>query len=412
MQEIPIVISPNEETKREMESIPADDLLAKIKNKENINLKDAIILGDLDIAKLELARDEDDYVCIGSSIKIINSIIEGSVKFEKVIFLKSIVFSGTTINGNMSFEFSKFERIADFSSIIINSNATFWQAQFMDKVDFSPTHIKGPTFLKNSQIKGDATFEFAKFFDLADFSEAVFYKNSEFFGAEFDKEANFCETEFAEYAGFCSAKFKGDLIFWSARFTCIQMEWGTELSKFYVNWNDVRKTLVCDDGSTYLTMIKSFRELERFDDADSCYYDYRKWSQRNKSFGWSKFADYLAWATCGYGVRPSYTVFFSIFMIFLFGVLFQMATIFNTSPIQSTIYQNASAMSPQSVLIWIQGIKYQSFFSSLAISLRVFMTGDLSDLSGNEKNISMVELPVRGLLFALFVVVLAKKLIK
>jgi len=159
-------------------------------------------------------------------------------------------------------------------------------------------------------------------------------------------------------------------------------------------------------------MIKSFKELEQFDDADNCYYDYRKWSQRNKPFGWSKFSDYLAWISCGYGVRPSYTVFFSIFLIFLFAVLFQIAAIFYSPSSPSTIYKNTSVISLKSALISIQGIDYQSFFTSLILSLKIFVTGELFDVSGIARYVAMLELPVRGLLFALFMVVLVKKLIR
>ena len=37
---------------------------------------------------------------------------------------------------------------------------------------------------------------------------------------------------------------------------------------------------------------------------------------------WSKLLDGLAWISCGYGVRPRYTVFLSCFLIILFALLF------------------------------------------------------------------------------------------
>jgi uncharacterized protein YjbI with pentapeptide repeats len=408
-----IVSSEKEPTMGKRDFISAGDLLVKINNGENINIKEATILGNLDIDELVLARDEDDYVRIASSsIKIINSVIEGYVKFERAVFAKSVVFSGSTIKGNVSFEFSIFERIADFSSVSFNSNATFWQVQFKDRSGFSPTHVKGPKFLKSAEFKGNATFGFAKFFDVAEFSEAVNNKKSEFSGAEFYKDADFCETIFSECADFYSAKFKGDLIFWGAQFEFIQMEWGTEISRFHTNWNDVRKSLYCDYGPTYLSIIKGFKELERFDDADDCYYDYRKWSQNIKSMGWSKFVDYCAWASCGYGVRPSHAICFGISLIFLFGMLLQLSAIFDPLYIQSIVSRNNSETYIHSAIVLAQGIDYASILSSLELSLKVFITGDLTDISGIKRYIAMAELFIRGLLFALFVVVLTKKLIR
>jgi len=246
----------------------------------------------------------------------------------------------------------------------------------------------------------------------ADFSEAKFKGDSSFDHGEFYGEACFCETEFSKGAFFYDTKFKGDFILWDARFSCLQMEWGTELTKFYVDWNQISKSLFCDYGPTYLSMVKSFKELERFDDADNCYFKYRKWSQREKPFGWSKLNDYLAWASCGYGVRPSYTILFGVLSIFLFGILFQTTTILGSMSSQSFLNQNPLIITSYFISMLSQEIITFSFFSYLATSLNVFITGNISDLSGIAKYIAMIELLVRGLLFALFVVVLTKKMIR
>jgi len=130
MSEDPAEISANRAEREKLKLIPVDDLLVAIKNGDKIDLEGADVQGDLDINKLELERDEDGFTRIDSSIRIVNSNINGATKLNKAIFRKSIVFSGTKFEGDASFEFSIFEKLADFSSAIFNADATFWQARF------------------------------------------------------------------------------------------------------------------------------------------------------------------------------------------------------------------------------------------------------------------------------------------
>lgn len=395
----------NEIYPKEANSISSDHILEKIMLGNDIKLENYIIHGDLNLADLDLSEDEDNYYYINSSIKIINSVIKGSVNFDNAIFLKSIAFCGSEFESEASFKFSKFIKVADFSSVTFKAKSTFWQAQFVDRADFSPTHVRGNSFLKPVQFKSDCNFEFVRFVNEADFSEAEFNCVAEFFGTKFDKEANFCEVKFSKPAIFIDAKFKEDFIFWDAKCSLLQMEWGTEIFRFHVYWSDVKDSLYCDDGPTYLSMIKSFRELEQFEDADDCYYEYRRWRQQNRTPGWAKFIDLLAWITCGYGVRPSYTIIFGFFTIFSFGIILELLSICEYLSAQPNTFL-------QLFLGYFHIISNSSFLYFLDLSAKIFLTGNLYDLSGTGIYVGMVELLIRGLIFALFVVVLTKKLIR
>ncbi|MDD5767957.1 MAG: hypothetical protein PHW55_05115, partial [Methanothrix sp.] len=46
--------------------------------------------------------------------------------------------------------------------------------------------------------------------------------------------------------------------------------------------------------------------------------------QERKNIGWSKAIDYLAWLSYGYGVRPDYTLAWSLSIVLLFGVVFHL----------------------------------------------------------------------------------------
>jgi hypothetical protein len=76
------------------------------------------------------------------------------------------------------------------------------------------------------------------------------------------------------------------------------------------------------NGAAYLALVKNYKSLEWFDEADECYYQYRRIGQKQEPWGWTKLTDIVSWLSCGYGVRVSYTTFWCLFTIILFGVIF------------------------------------------------------------------------------------------
>jgi hypothetical protein len=52
---------------------------------------------------------------------------------------------------------------------------------------------------------------------------------------------------------------------------------------------------------------------------------------------WSKILDGMAWISCGYGVRPRYTVFLSCILIILFALLFWMGDGIVVEPLNGDI---------------------------------------------------------------------------
>ena len=85
------------------------------------------------------------------------------------------------------------------------------------------------------------------------------------------------------------------------------------IARLEVRWPTICHHLTYD-GAAYLSLAKNFRNLEWFEDADDCYYHYRRMSQSGKTLifrekmlikiNWSKLLDTVAWISCGYGVRP------------------------------------------------------------------------------------------------------------
>jgi hypothetical protein len=84
-----------------------------------------------------------------------------------------------------------------------------------------------------------------------------------------------------------------------------------------VEWSTLKDALSAD-GLTYIKLIKNFREIEQFEDADAAYYQYRRLSQVNKKWSYSKLGDLLAWVSCGYGVKPWNAAALAVVIILIF----------------------------------------------------------------------------------------------
>jgi hypothetical protein len=122
--------------------------------------------------------------------------------------------------------------------------------------------------------------------------------------------------------------------------------------------------LVCN-GPTYLALIKNFRESEQFEDADSCYYQYRDWKRKERDPGWPKLFDYLAWLSCGYGVRWQYTIISGVMMIALFGIYFNFNYLAGTMA-NVFLNRNAQNQNPSISDLW-RSLKKSLLFSSMTL---------------------------------------------
>lgn len=67
-----------------------------------------------------------------------------------------------------------------------------------------------------------------------------------------------------------------------------------------VSWTSIENALVFN-GPAYIKLIKNFREMEQFDDADDAYFRYRQLRRENKNLSISKIEDTVFWLSCGYG---------------------------------------------------------------------------------------------------------------
>jgi hypothetical protein len=174
---------------------------------------------------------------------------------------------------------------------------------------------------------GGAIFADEAGFGLAHFSDAAYFS-----GAVFQDLALFGLTKFEDIVAFQGARFEGDLNFKSGSISALlfdKAELGegtriilndTDIFRFRAHWSEIRNHVLWEPGA-YLALVENYRRLGWSRDEDDCYYQYRRLDQASKNWGWSKIIDILAWTSCGYGVRPSYAVFWSLFTILAFGLI-------------------------------------------------------------------------------------------
>lgn len=394
--------------------VQATEILEAIKRGEDIDCENVTIRNSLKLDELDLMKDEEGKLLIISSIRIRKSIIEGSVNFEKALFQKIVDFEGTsfTIAG---FEFAKFSKYAGFEDTTFSGYAAFQHAQFMGEANFSnaqfsngadayfyETKFKDNAFFwsissKNITFSGDAYFRDAEFHKKAEFYQSNFLKKADFTCCWFGGDASFVNAQFEEIADFKGGRFKGETHFTGVQFN---KQFDLRESRFTylkVGWSSIKNQLVYD-GPVFLALIRAFKIMEQFDDADDCYYEYRmnnrnckKWFKKEeiskiKRINWSKFYDYISWISCGYGVCPLNTVFSSFLLILLFGIT-----------------------------LWIldfSGYFYKLNLNVLYLSAKIFVLGSLVNLDAPYNYVALVEIFFRGIIFALFVVVLTRKFIR
>lgn len=257
----------------------------------------------------------------------------GTANMNYTQFKSYAYFSESDFENSTYFSDSVLQEFTDFDSTRFGGDAVFFNTDFVDGAGFLNCSFKGYSHFGMAKFSGYTSFGGSKFEDVAFFSLARFGNAAYFGDVMFQDETIFGLAQLDGIASFINASFAGSLNLKSSRINTILLEnatfsadskinlKGAEFSRFTAPWRTIRGRIVYD-GASYLALVKNYQDLEWFEDSDDCYYDYRKESQARKPWGWSKLIDCLAWLTCGYGVRPGYTLFWSLLLMILFGTIF------------------------------------------------------------------------------------------
>ena len=463
------------------ESLPkidADYILKEILEGKDVDHKNVIIKGDLDLRKIDIQKDNGDERVVTSKIRIDNCQIQGTLDFSHSLFEKSIIFLESRFEGMASFWGCQFKGYTNFSDSRFEGKAVFHDSRFEGKTVFHDSRFKGYAGFSLSRFKEYADFSGSRFEEWAYFDESRFDGDAFFIESRFEGNANFVGSRFKEYADFSGSQFKGDANFTASQFdgeayfthkgtdvrfkrsfnlnvckinfilienvefSCltgkqISLEY-PELKYFFASW-DLIKDHILYHESTYLALVKNYKDLGWFDDADNCYYAFRKLEQTNKNwykkpnrlidllieihrwfilrleiplkcmtwvsdlwlfswiklFDWSKLLDYISWITCGYGLKMWPLVIWIIGSILIFASIYSM---FDAIAINlGTTPGNASLIDCV-------------YFSTFSLAGRPTPVG--FSIIGSWKYVALMENLLGYVFLALFVVVLSRKVVR
>ena len=192
--------------------------------------------------------------------------------------------------------------------------------RIFENVSFLETQFGGHTSFLDAQFRGNATFAATRFASDVVFRNALFQRGStfglsnfeglaDFAGVRFMETAYFGGAKFSDLAYFVGARFDKDLILEASRLYSMQLDNVTfaeetminlnnaDFTKFVVHWDIIEDRLVYN-GAAYLALVKNYKSLEWFDDADECYYQYRRIGQDLEPWGWAKLSDIISWLSC------------------------------------------------------------------------------------------------------------------
>lgn len=337
--------------------IIAKDILSKIEKKEPVEYHQAIILGDLDLCALNLAKrpvkrskEETEFIesnygrllcldansksIVSSSIEFYDCRIEGHINFSNVIFLNSIVFDHTSFGeegcyfycsefyGNkISFDFTRFVEEVSFS-----------YAKFYSDLSFEFSKLECGVLFENVEFHKGFNFLGSRMMDIGDFVNTIFHFNADFRGANFENFANFDGAKFLSTADFAEASFQGTSFFNEVYFhdnvslkraKIYNMEFyprchdnsminlnDSNITRLKMDWKMMKKHIVYDDA-VYLSFVENFNKQALFDYADDCYYEYNLKAKAG-------IKDFFAFLLCQYGIYTRHVLIWTALIILVY----------------------------------------------------------------------------------------------
>jgi len=378
---------------------------------------------------------------IKSRIEIRKSIIEGCVDATKIIFKFQIDFDDTVFIKNVTFYESEFEGYAFFRTTKFKDSADFRESDFKGDAEFEYTHFLKRVRFNGSTFRKMANFQFAEFAIKADdeiiseylssftprkpiefvdttfsgaciFYGAKFYKNVDSSHSKFDKLASFNKTQFNGTVSFEDAHFSGDTKFFETKFDG-ELDLNRAIfNKLFIKWSDIKDCLKYND-LLYLELVKNYKNLSWFEYADDCYYELMKRKRKDSPLlSMSKIYYIFSQIFCGFGVRLRFPLGCIFGSIFGFSILYNLLNgITKSSPPEITM----SALNNSILLFTFAPNEISpSFWECLYFSAVSFVGGTPVGLIpvGVWKYAVMFESVLGYLFLALFIVVLARKLIR
>ena len=342
-----------------LEEVSSNRIIEEIKEGKDVEYYHVKIVDDLDLREINsVVQSSIDIIdCdIQGILHLEDVIFEGPVSFSDSTFVTMALLSGAQFNDSADFSYVNFDDTVFSDSAVFRGEALFTAVNFGRDAWFSEAEFhKNCDFNFTRFSREHVSFDYAKFFENAYFEDAEFGRWTNFYGANFSgdadfllatfpgrsfianvwfgQDAKFASVEFGSFAEFEDSHFEGNFLLYGSTISYMKLNGTTfgENSKIHLNntdiagfimpWETIKDHLVFRD-EVYMGLVENYKHLGWFQGADSCYYHYRRLGQVQKEMGWSKALDYLAWISCGYGVRPDYTALWSLLIVLISGFIF------------------------------------------------------------------------------------------
>jgi hypothetical protein len=349
--------------------ILASEVSAKIEAGQSDGFENCIIVGDLNLSALKIEGPVHfNYTIFRNSLDFGSTIFNGTAYFRSSVFNGHVGFRGTTFNGDADFRDSTFNSTANFRSsvfngyvgfrgttfngyadfrssnfngyadfrssnfndyagfrgTIFNGDADFGDSAFNDTAYFMFSAFKGTAYFMSSNFNGYADFGDLVFNDTAYFMSSAFNSTADFRSSTFNSTADFGSSNFNDTVNFNRTKFGGLVNLGNSKFYSDVFFIGTEINDLYADWElvDPSNEKLILSLNNYKKLKQKYLELGFSDDADDCEYELRKIKANNYDYGLYMMLDYIARCSYGYGLKPFFSLFWSLFIISLFSLIF------------------------------------------------------------------------------------------
>ncbi len=177
-----LTILPQNALAGENRQVNASEILDTIEKGKLVDEENCIIIGDLDLSKINLSTikvDGRELRRVNNSISIKNSIIKGDVNFNGIYF-----------NGSVNFEKSVFSGSTSFDNASFDGKANFGHTRF-NHTKFYNTTFKSESYFSSAEFNDWIQFDRANFSQKAMFIRTRFNNGAQLFNVFFNNESTF-----------------------------------------------------------------------------------------------------------------------------------------------------------------------------------------------------------------------------
>jgi uncharacterized protein YjbI with pentapeptide repeats len=264
------------------QTIQAQRILDIIEMGIGIDCERVTVEGDVDLSRLKNVEIKNGSIFQRFDYQHFYGLCTNGLKVIK----SSLEFKNTNFLGKLNFSCCQFKRDIDFWICALTKDAVFERSLFCGNVQFRRVGFQKYSVFRGSQFIKDADFQWSIFVSGPDFSDVGFTCHANFNKAEFKDFANFNSSIFNNIVSFEYAKINSmsleakynvnsKITLRESNFRNLKVPWKLIKNRLIYS-TEISSSKMLIDKLTYLNLIKNFNEIGWFDDADSCYLEYKK----------------------------------------------------------------------------------------------------------------------------------------